>query len=285
LKAIESIKEAVPDSAGDLVFLRLDLADLTQIKKAAAEFLSKETKLHVLFNNAGVMCPDQGSKSAQGYELQLGVNNVGTFMLTKLLTPILVATAKTETPGTVRVVWVSSSGAELGTPTPIGVIMDNLDYHNDKSAIEKYAISKGGNYLHSAEFAKRYEADGVVSVALNPGNLASELYRNQWAVVGFFLRTFILYPSIFGAYTELFAGLSQEVTIKQSGSWSESISPDNERRCIRKLTMFDHIVVPWGRFMDIRKDLIEASKTKAEGGSGVAEAFWEWSEEQVKPYL
>jgi retinol dehydrogenase-12 len=77
-----------------LAFLRLDLADLTTIKASAEEFLSKETKLHVLFNNAGVMCPPQGSKTPQGYELQLGTNNIGTFMFTKLLTPILNATAR-----------------------------------------------------------------------------------------------------------------------------------------------------------------------------------------------
>jgi len=36
--------------------------------------------------------------------------------------------------------------------------------------------------------------------------------------------------------------------------------------------------------MDMRKDLIEASKTEAEGGSGIAKKFWEWNEEQVRPY-
>ena len=43
-------------------------------------------------------------------------------------------------------------------------------------------------------------------------------------------------------------------------------------------------VVPWGRFMHIRKDLVDASKTKEEGGTGIAERFWEWTEKQVKPY-
>jgi retinol dehydrogenase-12 len=120
-----------------LAFLRLDLADLTTIKASAEEFLSKETKLHVLFNNAGVMCPPQGSKTPQGYELQLGTNNIGTFMFTKLLTPILNATARKELPSAVRVIWVASSAT-----TPGGLFMDNLDYHNDKSAMVKYAISK-----------------------------------------------------------------------------------------------------------------------------------------------
>ena len=44
-------------------------------------------------------------------------------------------------------------------------------------------------------------------------------------------------------------------------------------------------VIPWGRLADIRKDVAEAAKSKEEGGSGTAEKFWAWSEEQVKPYL
>ena len=45
------------------------------------------------------------------------------------------------------------------------------------------------------------------------------------------------------------------------------------------------IVVPWGRFAPLRKDLEESGKSEAEGGTGVASKFWDWTEEQVKPYL
>lgn len=44
------------------------------------------------------------------------------------------------------------------------------------------------------------------------------------------------------------------------------------------------IVAPWGRFWKVSKELLAATKTKAEGGTGIARQFWEWSEEQVKPY-
>jgi NAD(P)-dependent dehydrogenase (short-subunit alcohol dehydrogenase family) len=263
-QAIEDIKKAEPTSSGELVFLRLDLADLSTIKASAQEFLDKETKLHVLFNNAGVMKPEPGAKSAQGYELQLGVNNIGTFMFTKLLTPIMAATAKSETPGTVRVVWVGSSGGEMPVTPRGGVPMDNLDYHDDVGWFPKYCISKAGNYLHGAEYARRHTAaDGILSIALNPGNLDSDLWRTQpWAVAQF-LKWFVLHESINGAYTELYAGLSPEVSIDRSGGW----------------------VVPWGRFMNPRADLLEAKRTKDEGGSGIAREFWEWNEEQIRPYL
>ncbi|KAG0653118.1 Short-chain dehydrogenase reductase [Hyphodiscus hymeniophilus] len=260
-RAIESIKTANPKSSGDLVFLHLDLDDLTTIKKSAEEFLNKEKKLDVLWNNAGVMIPPQGSKTKQGYELQLGTNNVAPFLFTKLLTPILAATAKASGTGAVRVVWVSSSAAESFAPTN-GVDMGNLDYKNDKSAWHKYGVSKGGNVLHGLEYAKRHGGDGIVSVSLNPGNLKTDLQRHVpgWQLMMFNL---LLYTPIHGAYTELFAGLSPEVTPDKNGAW----------------------IVPWGRFMPVRKDLVASSKTKAEGGTGTAADFWEWTEEQVKPYL
>jgi retinol dehydrogenase-12 len=44
-------------------------------------------------------------------------------------------------------------------------------------------------------------------------------------------------------------------------------------------------VQPWGRFVAIRDDLAAGAKSEAEGGTGVAEKFWTWTEEQVKAYL
>ena len=101
---IETLKSKHRSSKGDLIFLKLDLDDLTTIKSSAEEFLRKEKRLDVLWTNAGVMIPPQGSKTKQGYELQLGTNNVAPFLFTKLLTPILVDTAKSLRPASIRVV-------------------------------------------------------------------------------------------------------------------------------------------------------------------------------------
>lgn len=222
LEAIDAIKAASPDSRGELVFLHLDLADLRAVKASAEAFLAREDRLHVLFNNAGVMNPPQGSRTAQGYELQLGVNGLGTFLLTKLLTPALVRTARAEEdPAAARVVWVSSSAAEMPSAPVGGVDLANLDYRSDESAFFKYAVSKAGNYLHGAEFARRHRADGVVSVPLNPGNLNSDLWRGFPRAVQAAIRYFMLHPTVFGAYTELFAALSPEVTLERSGDWGE----------------------------------------------------------------
>lgn len=260
-KAISSIKSAFPTSKGELVFLKLDLDDLTTIKASAEEFLAKEDTLDVLWNNAGVMIPPQGSKTKQGYELQLGTNCVAPFLFTKFLTPTLIKTAKLKPPGTVRVVWVSSSVAETLSPKG-GIDMANLDYKKNQLAWRKYAVSKAGNLYHAKEFARRFGGEGVISTAVNPGNLNTELQRHTAGWLKLALKT-ALHTPIHGAYTELFAGLSPDVTPDNNGAW----------------------IVPWGRFSPLRKDLDAGSKTEEEKGTGIAKQFWEWSEEQVKSYL
>ncbi|KAI1106943.1 short-chain dehydrogenase [Jackrogersella minutella] len=262
--AIQSIREAHPSSTGRLEFLHLDLGDLTTIKKSAETFLAREKRLDVLWNNAGVMMPPRGSKSAQGYELQLGTNCLGTFLFTKLLTPTLADTAKSSPEGSVRVIWVSSSAAELLIPVKGGIDLDNLDYKKDIFYAYKYGASKAGNYYHSTEYARKHFKDKIVSISLNPGNLKTELDR-YCNPIEMLYRKATVYPAINGAYTELFAGLSNEVTLQRSGDW----------------------VVPWGRFSDIpiRGDLRQGSKPQSEGGTGIAEKFWSWTEEQVKPYV
>ncbi|KAK4061082.1 uncharacterized protein Triagg1_10509 [Trichoderma aggressivum f. europaeum] len=262
LAAIEEIETSSPQSSGKLAFLPLDLADLTTIPASAKKFLDRESKLHVLFNNAGVMNPGKGSTTKQGYELQLGVNNIGTYFFTKLLSPVLVETAKSETSGTIRVVWVASSAAESPAVPKGGVDMKTIGKRTEVGDFTSYALSKAGNYLHAVEMAKRFKDQGVVSIALNPGNLDSELWRTQGTVASKFLRMFVLHPPKYGAYTELFAGLSPAVTMDRSGDW----------------------VGPWGRFLSVRDDLKKASEEESKGGLGTSKAFWEWTDEQVRPY-
>lgn len=231
--AIADIKKAAPKSRGDLAFLFLDLGDLSTIRKTVDEFKARESRLHVLFNNAGIQSIDgkgPPEKTAQGYEIQLGVNVIGPFLLTKLLTPTLAETARTEAPGTVRVIWVSSSGTELGGEQGVGIPLDNLDYHVPKAAMERYALSKAGNWLHGVEYARRYKDQGIVSIPLNPGNLYSDLYRDRGSLAHVVIRV-ITYPVINGAYTELFAGLSPDVTLERSGEWGKS-------RLSNKVTLF-----------------------------------------------
>ncbi|KAI1392110.1 putative estradiol 17 beta-dehydrogenase [Hypoxylon trugodes] len=265
-KAIEEIKSAAQGSTGDLIFLPLDLNDLASVKATAEKFLAAETKLHVLFNNAGIMGPEGVTeRTAQGYEKHFGVNCLGPFLLTKLLTPLLVSTAKDEAtpPNTVRVVFMTSSAAEMFADKNVGIDISNLDFHIEKPNSYRYGVSKAGDWAYAVEFSKRYKSDGLISVSLNPGNVRTGLFREQTRLYHFFTSPF-MYPIINGVYTQLFAGLSPDVTVDKAGSY----------------------VIPFGRLHYFRKDLEDgAAKSEAEGGNGTTQKFWDWSEDQVKQYL
>ncbi|KAI2485420.1 FabG Dehydrogenase [Pyrenophora tritici-repentis] len=263
--AMTSIQESAPTSAGDLVLLPLDLADLMAVRKSAEQFLSLETNLHGLINNAGVQAlhdTDGKARTAQGHEIHLGVNVLAPFLFTRLLTGVLSTTASREPPAAVRVVWVSSMGTETIGEKGRGLSSEFVDYWPLMSPLERYGLSKAGNWLHGVEFARRYADDGIASFPINPGHLKSDLYREGGSLFKFALRP-VLYPPTYGAYVELFAALSPTLTLADSGKW----------------------IVPWGRIYPIRSDLSDATKTEAEGGNGHAKAFWDWSEEQVKEYL
>ena len=119
------------------------------------------------------MVPPAGSATAQGWELQLGTNVLGTFLLTRCLHPALVATAKSGLveKSSVRVVWVSSSAAD-GAPKP-AIDFENMDYkRRDETQWQKYERSKAGNILHACEAARQSErnGDGVLHVVSRIGS-------------------------------------------------------------------------------------------------------------------
>lgn len=73
------------DTKNKYVYCRkCDLASLQSIRDFVNTFKGKEDRLDVLINNAGVMKPPQG-KTQDGFELQLGINHLGHFLLTNLL--------------------------------------------------------------------------------------------------------------------------------------------------------------------------------------------------------
>ena len=69
-------------------FYQLDLASLESVKACATRLLASEKQLHVLMNNAGVMAVPR-SYTVDGFEMHLGVNHLGHFLLTKLLLPLI----------------------------------------------------------------------------------------------------------------------------------------------------------------------------------------------------
>lgn len=168
-KAINDIKANptvdTKPTKGSLVFLKFDLTDLWTIKPAVEEFLRKETVLHSVWYNAGVMNPPKGSKTVQGYELQWGTNVVAHFLLNMLLMPILRSTAIEATPNSVRTVWVSSMGHDVYGPPNGGINWEDINNENGKmNVMECYGQSKAADVILSYETGRKLKTQGVPSV-------------------------------------------------------------------------------------------------------------------------
>ena len=260
-RAINAMKQEFPNSKGRLEFLMLDLSKLDTIKASAEEFLSKESRLDVLTNNAGVMNTPTTEKDSTGHELQVGTNCIGPWLFTQCLIPILKKTAATAPTGSVRVTWAASLAALLSKTGGI-----QFDQKSGQTTIfptiqYNYMQSKAGNVYLASETARRYGKDGIISTSWNPGNLKTELGRHMSAFERFLL-IILLFPAKFGGYTELFAGWSDEITASQNGAF----------------------IVPWGQVGNLRADLITGQKPESEGGTGVAQKFWEYCEKETKQY-
>ncbi|KAF5922842.1 hypothetical protein HPG69_013187 [Diceros bicornis minor] len=181
---------------------KLDLADTKSIRAFAKDFLAEEKHLHILVNNAGVMmCPY--SKTADGFEMHMGVNHLGHFLLTHLLLEKLKESAPS------RVVNVSSLAHHLGR-----IHFHNLQGEKFYSAGLAYCHSKLANILFTRELARRLKGSGVTTYSVHPGTVDSELVRHSsvmrwiWWLFSFFIKT----PQQ-GAQTSLYCALTEGLEI------------------------------------------------------------------------
>lgn len=258
--AITEIKSSIHSSDGDLVFLPLHLDDLASIKAAVETYTTAESRLDVLFNNAGVSNPPPGFVSAQGHELQLATNCLGPHLLTTLLLPVLRRTAESEAPASVRVVWTASIVVDMSAPEGCDVLDEILRKATNQQ--RKYEMTKVGNWYLAHALDAQERRNGILSVVVNPGNLKTDLTRHMSWVVPMLVAP-LLYPARMGAYTELWAGLSNELTVSDGGKY----------------------ILPWGRLHPIpRQDLIRAMKSKDEGGTDGAAIFIQYCEDQVSGF-
>jgi NAD(P)-dependent dehydrogenase (short-subunit alcohol dehydrogenase family) len=164
----EAAAETIRKSTGNprVEVLPLELLSLDSVRAFAKEVAARHGRLNVLINNAGVMaCPL--ARTANGWESQFATNHLGHFLLTSLLTPLLVASAPS------RVISVSSRGHRFSP-----VVFD--DIHFQRRPYDKwsaYGQSKTANVLFAVELDRRLAARGVHANALHPGGIVTELGR------------------------------------------------------------------------------------------------------------
>lgn len=144
---------------GRATLVELDLADMASIRAAASTIGQIIERLDVIVNNAGIMqTPEQ--KTADGFEMQLGTNHLGHFLLNGLLYP-LVEAAKG------RIVVVSSIAHKYGRLNLADLMYEKGGY----SPTAAYCQSKLANLVYAIELQRRLSAVGspVTAYAVHPG--------------------------------------------------------------------------------------------------------------------
>ncbi|KIW26835.1 uncharacterized protein PV07_06638 [Cladophialophora immunda] len=184
--------------------LILDLASQKAVRKAAEEVLSWSDipTIDILVNNAGIMNMGLAERelSDDGLEIHFATNHVGHFLFTNLVMPKLLQAAGTNPKGSTRIVQVSSGAAESG-----GIRWSDINFEKtskdlppeeqpdyaicrrwgipdapDRSFVPlmAYVQSKAANVLFGVSLTEKlYHAHGILSLAVHPGVIATELGR------------------------------------------------------------------------------------------------------------
>jgi NAD(P)-dependent dehydrogenase (short-subunit alcohol dehydrogenase family) len=151
----------------DISVIRLDLASLASVRAAAGELRATCDRIDLLVNNAGVMMPPYG-RTADGFELQFGINHLGHFALTGLLLERLTGVRGA------RVVTISSNSHRDGR-----INFGDLQSEHGYRRTAGYGQSKLANLMFTYELQRRLAAAGAEAVALaaHPGMTKTRLGR------------------------------------------------------------------------------------------------------------
>jgi NAD(P)-dependent dehydrogenase (short-subunit alcohol dehydrogenase family) len=161
----QRLQKAHPE--GRFEFIECDLANLSSVRAAAASVRAHTPKLDSLVNNAGARF-DTHQESPDGIERTFASNHLGHFLLTALLWPLLTAAPLA------RVVTVSS-GAHRGARPENGWRPPPERFDRRQA----YACSKLANLLFAQELARRTAGVPVVSIAFDPGVVATRFALNN----------------------------------------------------------------------------------------------------------
>jgi len=146
---------------------KCDLSSLESIQQFAQSFASQEEKCDVLINNAGVMnCRKMLTKD--GFEMQLGVNHLGHFLLSHLLKPQLISA------GNSRIIYLMNLDYRQG--------VINFSDLNSSEAYDKnvaFTQSQLANMLTVKQLSKLWLKDGIGVHAAYPGVCSTDIKRHM----------------------------------------------------------------------------------------------------------
>ncbi|KAI8957307.1 NAD(P)-binding protein [Daldinia sp. FL1419] len=188
------IRELYPEV--DVRVVIINLASQASIRKAAAEVTGIISKLDILINNAGATYNSR-RWTEEGIEMQFGANHIGPFLFTKLMLPLLKEAAKQSPAGATRIVNLSSHGHRLSTIRFHDYNIENKEVPEEEKPFSPlppvfgrvqedgymptiaYAQSKTANILFTLFLQEHLQADGIMSYAVHPGGVDTQLGRDH----------------------------------------------------------------------------------------------------------
>src|SRR5688500_1521412 len=152
------VREIAKEGRGTARFYAADLASLAQVRRLASDVRRDYQRLDVLVNNAGVWVQGPRQVSADGHELHFAVNYLSGFLLTRMLLPLIEASAPS------RIVNVAS-----GSQSPID--FSDVMLTRPGRASQGYGQSKLAQVMFTFDLARELDGKGVTVVALHPATM------------------------------------------------------------------------------------------------------------------
>jgi len=186
--------------------MKLELASLKSVRNFTQEFKARYQKLDVLINNAGVFCMKR-EETEEGFELTMGVNHLGHFLLTHDLLPILEKTPEA------RIINLSSNAHYSGD-----LDLDDLHFKRRKySGIKAYGASRLATVFFTQELAERLKEKDIAVNSLHPGHVNTNMWdlwgpERKWyqSLLHGMIKLFLI-PAEEGAQTSIYLASSGEV--------------------------------------------------------------------------
>ena len=153
-----------------------DFARLDDVRRLASLLQRDYEHIDVLLNNAGGIFGKR-ELTVDGHEKTWQVDYLAPFLLTNLLLDTLINSKA-------AVINVSSLANEMGN-----IDIRDLELERNFSANRAYGNAKLGNILFTKELHRRYHKQGISTVAVHPGGIATNFANNTTSIFCFVYRT------------------------------------------------------------------------------------------------